>query len=120
MYKLSQEEEWIANQVTTMLHAVIEFVNNRKKPKLAGALLVSFMSALIAEMVVSSLTPTDDKLTENEKYKIAADNFAALKTALSEAVSTGLSLGMKDATSEEIEYFCNILVIPKPSNKEMC
>jgi len=86
-----------------------EFVND---------LYLKFLENYTAYLVFQTLKakPQDDK----DRETFVLENFAALKIRAQDAVAFGFGNAMTAFTKNNVDYYCQIKIVPPAANKEPC
>lgn len=121
--QLATIEEWcekftsdLATEVYYALEDQLEMVGDDAY----NAMLAQFLSGYVATICYRSLAcMPEDLVDKKEQYEYAKKSFAAMKTRIQDAVSSGVSGGMKTWSGRMVDYYCQIKVVPEPVNKEM-
>lgn len=90
-------------------------VNNG--PEITQAIISHFLSSFTALTVLKCLgeKPSSGKGSE-EEYQLASTRFLAHKILIQEAVAAAFSGALSEFTGRNVEYYCQIKLVPEPIN----
>lgn len=84
-------------------------------------MVAQFLSGYIAAICYRSLiNMPEDIVDKEEQYKYAKNSFQNIKAMICQAVSAGVTGGVKTWSGKDVDYYCLLKVTPEPVNKEMC
>jgi len=119
-------EEWsrgfgskLAYQVISAMVAQKETVGEENFKMITMTFIAGFISALLNTLMREEM-PSEDKLTIEEKYKIAESNFEDFKLRLQDSVAAGFQAGVLSWSGQTMEYYALIKPVPEPVNKRPC
>lgn len=122
--ELASLDEWcekftqdLATEVYHALEDNLEFVGEKAYLNM----LAQFLSGYVAAITYRSLAAMPESIVDRkEQCKYAENSFRDMKTRICNAVSAGVSGGMKTWSGQEVDYYCLIKVVPEPASKEIC
>lgn len=102
------------------LTAVIKF-EKILGPKLAQDIYYHVVAGVVGAAAHSALTK-NTKLAKVKKktYEETKNDFVEAKSKIQEAVSAGVTAAMKTFSGQNIEYYCQIKVVPPVANDKEC
>lgn len=116
-------DKW-AHEFTSMLvNETFKLIASQKTSGKSSDKIVKYlMSAYLARFIGAWAYDTlnSEKGSKEAKqiiYKKTAENFAEVKSRIQESVAAGLSGAMNTFTGKEVEYFCNIVIVPPADSK---
>ncbi len=105
------------NQVLKMA-AIYE---NEVGSGMGSQFLQAFMTALMGAVVHETLVKSVKGVAKGEKQVGAAmEGLRSIKTQVQDAVGAAFSGGMSTFCGRNVEYFCQVSVVPEPKNKKLC
>lgn len=117
------KEIWSYELSKKLVNAVLSSIelnigpNKKYTTEMSIHFLAAFVGALV-HMALSDRGSGEIKGKELEKYVI--DNFAHVKHRVQEAVAAGFTGAMNEHSKEEIEYYCQVKVVPPVVNNKVC
>lgn len=83
-------------------------------------MLAQFLSGYIAAICYRTLTRMPEAVVDKEEqYKYAKGKFQDIKSMICNAVSAGVTGGVKTWSGKDVDYYCLLKVVPEPVNREM-
>lgn len=108
--------KYISDESLKMLQAL-----NNKSGGISLDTLTAFIYHTINTIVYNLLKSQEKKATSNEqKFKDTKDLYFTFRTQLQEAVGLAFTEAMTNFSGKDVEYVCEIQVMPAAKNKLPC
>lgn len=85
--------------------------------RLAARFVGYFVEFIVKETLMHK---TILKFTKNQQYEFATQNFRELKKDLEQEIAFGMARAMSEMGGSEIEYYCQIKLVPEVKTKYEC
>lgn len=113
--------EGFAHKAALDLYQLFEEERNKVGADNYKHLTATFLAGFISALVFRSLAYMPEGIkSDKDKCNYAMESFGDLKVRVQEAVAAGFAGGMRTWSGKDVDYFCQVKVVPEPINKEMC
>lgn len=120
--KLKTLEEWceeFAHKAAMDVYQLFEDERDKVGSENYKVMTATFIAGLLSALVFRSLAFVPEKLkSDKDKCDYAEQSFADLKIRIQEAVAAGFAGGMKTWSGKNVDYYCQVKVMPEPANME--
>jgi len=119
--KYDEEQATLENLALEVYNFIKANTGVKAKSLLHKTPEVVFLNKYIQLSLFAALnTPPTKKLSNEEKIQYVQKNFAMVKLDVQEAVAQAFQEEMSRFIGRHMEYFCQIMPIPEPANKQLC
>lgn len=112
--------EEFASMMAVESYKLIKLESKNNKNKVDRDISTKFLKHFIKKIVFDSLTElTNKNMSSKEAYTVTKASFLDIKVKIQEEVARGFEEAFLHYTGQQIDYYCDVRVIPEPINKEM-
>lgn len=115
-----EEENYVTEYAARMVQEVMKFFTiaekNRSK-EVSHELSINFIASIIGAKVFLTLK---EAAQSDSKIGSALNKFAELKIDIQNAVAAGFQGGMQEFSGQNLEYYCQVKLVPGIKNKMEC
>ncbi len=113
---------WVEEFGSFIAEETSKLIRTCAKPKgegLVEKLTQNFLENMIENVVMDALTKHAD-LPPHQAYSATKDAVAQAKSNIQTAIAIGFEKAFHKFSGREVEYYCQIHLVPEPINKEFC
>lgn len=118
------QEEWQEKFSTHLLKVVFKCIADEEKNRgeeFADNLGTAFIAGFVGSLVHHVLARRPPVGTSKQKtYEYVAAQYADIKSNIEGAVAAGFSGSLSKYSGKEVEYYCQVKIVPEPINKLAC
>lgn len=113
---------WVTSLVSPIVSKVLKHLKEHERTlgvEYSAHLQATFLGGVVAAMVCDALK-TPSAGTRHDQMTVSAAKFAETKTKVQTAVALGFQSAMFNFTGKDFEYYCQVIPVKEPVNKQPC
>ena len=118
-------EEWKEKFAKHLLAVTFKCIEEEEKARgveFADGLAVSFVAGFTGALIYHILNRQhpDNTKVKKELYNFVSTNYSDIKLKVENAVAAGFTGALSSYSGKQVEYYCQVKVVPEPANTLAC